>query len=89
MSSPYLKLRRGNSLWVTHRRSEVVSHLVRHGDVGDGGRDRLAVVEQGDDARVQTLQAAAVMLKKKKKMKCITPEIVYRVTSYRVKSLIG
>ena len=64
MSSTYLKVRRGNSLWVTHRRSEVVSHLVRHGDVGDGGRDRLAVVEQSDDARVQALQAAAVMLKK-------------------------
>ena len=64
MSSTYLKVRRGNSLWVTHRRSEVVSHLVRHGDVGDGGRDRLAVVEQSDDARVQALQAAAIMLKK-------------------------
>ena len=48
---------------ITHRRPEVVSHLVRHGDVGDGGRDGLAVVEQRDDPRVQALQAAAVMLK--------------------------
>ena len=44
-------------------RAEVVSHLVRHGDVGDGGRDGLAVVEQRDDPRVRALQAAAVMLK--------------------------
>ena len=42
-----------------------MAHLVRHGDVGDGGRDRLAVVEQSHDARVQALQAAAVMLKEK------------------------
>ena len=44
-------------------RAEVVPHLVRHGHVGHGGRDVLAVVHQGDDARVETLVAPAVMLK--------------------------
>lgn len=34
------------------------------GDVGDGGRDMLAIVEQGDNARVQRLQRAPVMLQK-------------------------
>ncbi len=37
-------------------------HLVSHGDVGDRRGDVLAVVEQGDDARVQALQAAPVVL---------------------------
>ena len=48
----------------THRRPEVVAHLVRHGHVRDRGRDRLAVVQEGDDARVQALQAAAVVLQR-------------------------
>lgn len=34
------------------------------GDMGDGGRDMLAIVEQGDNARVQRLQRAPVMLQK-------------------------
>ena len=44
------------------RRPEVVPHLVCHGDVGHGGRHVLAVVHQGDDARVETLVTAAVVL---------------------------
>ncbi len=35
-----------------------------HGDVRHRGRDVLAVVEQRDDAGVQTLEAPAIMLKK-------------------------
>ena len=44
-------------------RAEVVAHLVSHGHVGHGGRHVLAVVHQGNDARVETLVAPAVMLK--------------------------
>ena len=44
-------------------RAEVVSHLVRHGDVADGGRHVLAVVHERDDAGVETLVAPAVVLR--------------------------
>ena len=44
-------------------RAEVVTHLMCHSNVGHGGRHVLAVVHQGDDARVETLVAPAVMLK--------------------------
>ena len=43
-------------------RAEVVAHLVRHGHVRHRGRHVLAVVEQGDDARVEALVAATVVL---------------------------
>lgn len=43
-----------------------MSHFVGHGDVGDGGRDVLAVVQQGHNPRVQTLQTATIMLEKMK-----------------------
>ena len=39
-----------------------MAHLVRHGHVRHRGRHVLAVVEQGDDARVEALVAAAVVL---------------------------
>ena len=39
-----------------------MTDLVGHGDVRDGRRHRLAVVEQRDDARVEALVAAAVVL---------------------------
>jgi hypothetical protein len=38
---------------------------VGHGDVGDGRRNVLAVVQEGDDPGVEALQAATVMLKGK------------------------
>ena len=44
-------------------RAEVVAHLVSHGHVGHGGGHVLPIVHQGDDARVETLVAPAVMLK--------------------------
>ena len=46
------------------RGPEVVTHLVSHGHVGHGGGDRLAVVHESDDARVETLVAAPVVLSK-------------------------
>ncbi len=42
-----------------------MAHLVGHGDVGDGRRNVLAVVQEGDDPCVEALQAATVMLKGK------------------------
>ena len=48
---------------MTYRRAKVVTHLVRHGHVGHGGRHVLAVVEQRDDPGVEALEAAAVVLK--------------------------
>ena len=47
---------------VTHRRAKVVAHLMGHCNVGDCGGDVLPVVHQGDDAGVQGLEAAAVVL---------------------------
>ena len=44
-------------------RAEVVAHLVRHGDVADCGRHVLAVVHERDDAGVEALVAAAVVLR--------------------------
>ena len=38
-------------------------HLVSHGDVGHGWRDVFAVVEEGDDAGVEALETATVVLK--------------------------
>ena len=40
-----------------------MSHLVRHGDVADGGRHVLAVVHERDDAGVEALVAPAVVLR--------------------------
>ena len=39
-----------------------MAHLVGHRDVGDCGGDVLPIVHQGDDASVQGLEAAAVVL---------------------------
>ena len=49
----------------SYRWAEVVSHLVGHRDVGNCRRNVFAVVQEGDDARVEALQAAAVMLERK------------------------
>ena len=39
-----------------------MAHLMSHSYMGHRRGDMLAVVHQGDDARVQALQAAAVVL---------------------------
>ena len=41
-----------------------MSHLVGHGDVRDRGGHVLAVVHEGDDARVEGLEGASVVLGK-------------------------
>ena len=49
-------------------RAEVVTHLMCHSNVGHCGRHVLAVVHQGDDARVETLVTPSVMLKIEEKI---------------------
>ena len=43
-----------------------MAHLMSHGYMGHCRGDMLAIVHQGDDASVQTLEAAAVVLEKTK-----------------------
>ena len=47
----------------TYRRSKVVPHFMRHSHMGDRRRDMLAIVHQGYDPGVQTLEATSVVLK--------------------------
>ena len=66
----------------SYRWAEVVSHLVGHGDVGDGWWHVFPVVEQRDHTRVQALEAPAVVLHVQYRVSQLIKMFVFHVQKF-------